>query len=328
MGFVALAVLASSLSQSPEDRLVFEGGAGPGKGKHVVLLAGDEEYRSEEGLPQLAKILSQRHGFRCTVLFSMGKDGTIDPDRHDNQPGLEAMKTADLCILLLRFREWPEGQMKHFADYYFAGKPFLALRTSTHAFDLKTGPYARYGWKSADWPGGFGKQVLGENWVSHWGIHGQQATRAIAVKEHPVLRGVSDIFGTTDVYEAHPPTDAEILMRGEVVAGMTPSDLAATGRKKTALGVEQGLNDPMMPIVWARSVRNDAGKTNRVLTCTMGAATDLLNEGLRRLVVNGAFWLTGLPVPAKANVELVGEYHPSPFGFGGFKKGVKPADLR
>ena len=33
---------------------------GPGKGKHIVLLAGDEEYRSEEGLPMLGKILSQR----------------------------------------------------------------------------------------------------------------------------------------------------------------------------------------------------------------------------------------------------------------------------
>lgn len=328
MGLMALAVLASSLSQAPEDRLIFEGERGPGKGTHVVLLAGDEEYRSEEGLPQLAKILSHRHGFRCTVLFSLGKDGTIDPDRHDNQPGLEALKTADLCILLLRFREWPEDQMKHFADYYLAGKPFLALRTSTHAFDLKSGPYARYGWKSSDWPGGFGKQVLGENWVSHWGIHGQQATRAIAVKEHPMLKGVSDIFGTTDVYEAHPPADAEILMRGQVVAGMAAADPAASGRKKTAYGVEQDLNDPMMPIVWTRSVKNETGKTNRILTCTMGAATDLLNEGFRRLVVNGTYWLTGLPVPAKANVELVGEYHPSAFGFGGYKKGLKPKDLR
>ena len=27
----------------------------------------------------LAKILSQRHGFNCTVLFSVAPDGTIDP---------------------------------------------------------------------------------------------------------------------------------------------------------------------------------------------------------------------------------------------------------
>src|SRR5690349_19896191 len=76
-------------------------------GKNIVLLAGDEEYRSEEGLPQLAKILSLRHGFRCTVTFSINDKGEIDPDRHDNQPGLESLDSADLVVMLLRFREWP-----------------------------------------------------------------------------------------------------------------------------------------------------------------------------------------------------------------------------
>ena len=43
---------------------------GPGQGKHIVFLTGDEEYRSEESLPMLAKILAVRHGFKCTVLFA------------------------------------------------------------------------------------------------------------------------------------------------------------------------------------------------------------------------------------------------------------------
>src|SRR5437899_12968340 len=61
------------------DWVVFEGGKGPGNGKHIVFLSGDEEYRSEEGLPMLAKILAVRHGFKCTALFSMNPiDGTID----------------------------------------------------------------------------------------------------------------------------------------------------------------------------------------------------------------------------------------------------------
>jgi hypothetical protein len=33
---------------------------------------------------------------------------------------------------------------------------------------------------------------------------------------------VQNVFGTTDVYEAHPPADATILLRGQVLAGMTP----------------------------------------------------------------------------------------------------------
>src|SRR5215218_3949167 len=88
--------------------VVYEGKEGPGKGKHVVFLTGDEEYRSEQGLPQLAKILADRHGFKCTVLFSVDpKTGEIDPGTKNNEPGLEALDSADACVMLLRFREWP-----------------------------------------------------------------------------------------------------------------------------------------------------------------------------------------------------------------------------
>lgn len=292
-------------------------------GKHVVLIAGDEEYRSEEALPQIAKILSQRHGFKCTVLFSINDKGEIDPDRRDNQPGLQALDSADLCVIALRFRQWPDRQMQHFDAYLKRGKPIIALRTSTHSFDLKSGPYEKYGWQSKQWVGGFGKQVLGETWISHWGDHGSQATRGVIASSHPLLQGVRQVFGTTDVYEARPPPDVQKLLRGEVVAGMAPSDPAAAGRKKTQHGEERELNIPMMPIAW---IRERAGA--KVLTCTMGAATDFLNEGLRRLIVNGAYWGTGLPIPLNADVVLVGDYNPSPFGFGKFKKGVKPIDLK
>ena len=116
--------------------LVFEGSDGPGKGKHVVLVSGDEEYRSEEALPQLAKILATRHGFKCTVLFAIGKDGTIDPNRNDNIPGLEALRSADLMIIATRFRNLPDDQMKEVVDYVESGRPIIGMRTATHAFNL------------------------------------------------------------------------------------------------------------------------------------------------------------------------------------------------
>jgi hypothetical protein len=129
------------------------------------------------------------------------------------------------------------------------------------------------------------------------------------------------------VYEAAPPADAEVLMRGEVLQGMQPRDAPAVGRKKTATGLEQGINDPMMPIVWLRNPVNASGRTNQILTCTMGAATDFENAGFRRLLVNGVYWSSGLPVPPSAAVGLIGDYKPSAFGFGGFRRGVKPADF-
>jgi hypothetical protein len=128
------------------------------------------------------------------------------------------------------------------------------------------------------------------------------------------------------VYEAAPPADATILVRGQVLKGMRPTDEPADYKKKTAGKVEQGVNDPMMPVAWTREHRNEAGKVNRIFCTTMGSATDFLSEGTRRLVVNGLFWGLGLEVPAKANVNLVGTYNATTYGFNGFNKGTKPAD--
>src|SRR6266853_1324292 len=100
------------------DWAVYEGKSGPGMGKHVIFLSGDEEYRSEEGLPMLAKILSQRHGFKCTVLFAQDSDGTINPNNQKSLPGSEALDSADAIVMLLRYRQWPDDVMKHFVDTY------------------------------------------------------------------------------------------------------------------------------------------------------------------------------------------------------------------
>src|SRR5262249_28249859 len=117
--------------------IVYEGGDGPGKGKHVVLVSGDEEYRSEEALPQLAKILAKHHGFTCTVLFAIDKDGTINPQVTDNIPGLEHLKNADLMVIATRFRDLPDNQMQYVDEYVRAGKPVVGMRTATHAFQFK-----------------------------------------------------------------------------------------------------------------------------------------------------------------------------------------------
>src|SRR5215510_7703868 len=202
-----LATLAACAAAANENRLVLRGKNGPGKGKHIVLVSGDEEYRSEQVMPQLAQILSIHHGFDCTVLFSIDpKDGTINPNQTDNIPGLETLDSAELMILFTRFRDLPDKQMKHIVDYVESGRPVVALRTATHAFDLKSsGTYRRYSWNSAEWDGGFGRQVLGETWIAHHGRHGLQSTRGIVVKgqeRHPILRGILSeaIWVPTDVY--------------------------------------------------------------------------------------------------------------------------------
>ena len=311
------------------DWITYEAKPGPGQGKHLVFLSGDEEYRSEEGLPMLAKILSQRHGFKCTVLFSVDTNGVISPNAGGSLSHPEALDSADSIVMSLRFRHWPEATMKKFEAALHRGVPIIGLRTSTHAFnDLpKDSSFARWNYGNK---GGFGKQVFGETWVNHWGGHKSEATLGIIepdAKADPILRGVSDVFGNSDVYEAYPAADAKILVRGQVLKGMTPTSPPAYYKKKRATDkMEQGINDPMMPVVWTRLYKNEAGQENKILCTTLGAATDLQNEGLRRIIVNAVYWGVGLEVPAKADVTYVDDFKPLMYGFGGARRGLKPAD--
>jgi hypothetical protein len=321
--------------------IVYDGFDGPGKGKHIVLISGDEEYRSEEALPQLGKILARRHGFKCTVLFAIDpSDGTINPEKTDNIPGLEALRTADLMIIATRFRALPGDQMKFIDEYVQSGRPVIGLRTATHAFRFppdSTNNYKHYSFDSKTWEGGFGKQVLGETWISHHGAHGSQSTRGVpvpAMKQHPILRGVVDMWGPTDVYTVTLPLSpkAQPLVMGQVLEGMNPDDkpVGEYIRKNPRTDVETRTtpNDPIMPLAWTHSFTGKSGETSRVFTTTMGSSVDLVSEGLRRLLVNAVYWCLGLEakIPAASNVDFVGDYTPTPFGFGKHKAGVKPAD--
>ncbi|MCW5964850.1 MAG: ThuA domain-containing protein [Bryobacterales bacterium] len=313
---------------------------GPGAGKRVVLVSGDDEYRSEEALPQLGRILAARHGFTCTVLYAIDPaDGLIKPDFQTNIPGLESLRDADLLVIATRFRALPDEQMRWVDEYVHSGRPIVALRTATHAFAYpkeSTSPYKHWSWNDKDtWPGGFGKQVLGETWVSHHGHHAVQSTRGLVApgqERHPVVRGCRDIWGPTDVYEVHLPADATVLVLGQVLEGMKPTDKPVVGPYATKQGqrtVVKTPNEPMMPVAWTRSFTGRSGEASRVFTTTMGAATDLESEGMRRLLVNGVYWALGMEkrIPAKADVRLVGEFLPTEFGFKKYVPGRKPADF-
>ncbi|HEV8543993.1 MAG TPA: ThuA domain-containing protein, partial [Verrucomicrobiae bacterium] len=321
--FLLLCAAAAFPSRAEQTWVDYEPPAGKSNGKHIVFLSGDEEYRSEEGLPMLAKILSQRHGFKCTVLFSVDPDGTINPNKSDSLSNAAALDSADAIVMLLRWRKWPAEDMRHFVDAFHRGVPIIGLRTSTHAFQFPaSSEFKEYNT--------FGKRVLGEEWVNHWGQHKSEATKGIfeeSAKNDPILRGVDEVFGDTDVYEAYPPSDAKILIRGQVLKGMNPDDPPASYKKRTAHKTEQDVNDPMMPVVWTREFKNENGKVNRAFCTTMGAATDLQDEGLRRLVVNAVYWGLKMDVPQRVDVNYVGEYHPTTYGFNGFKKSRKPSDF-
>jgi type 1 glutamine amidotransferase len=315
------ALAAPAFAQNP-NLVVYQGDKGPGHGKHIVFLAGDHEYRSEESLPALARILAKHYGFKCSVFFTTDpKTGFIEPGS-SNVTGLDALKTADLLVVFLRFQDFPDDQMQQIVDYLDRGGPVVGFRTATHAFQIKRtdAKFRRFDWQNKDeYPGGFGRQILGETWVSHYGTNHKQSSRLIleaSESSHPILRGVKDVHVQSGGYTANPIEGSHVLARGQILDGMTPDSPPAKDKDQ-------------MPVAWYRTYTTASGKSGRVFTTTHGASEDLLNEGFRRMSVNALLWAAGLENSIKPdnNISFVGPFHPSSFAFGGFVKAVKPADM-
>lgn len=302
--------------------VVYEGSGGIGAGKHIVYIASDHEYRSEETLPALARILAKHYGFKCTVVF--GTDpatGTIQPGSSAIQ-GLDVLKDADLLVVFMRFINMPDDQMQHFVDYIERGGPVIGLRTSTHAFKIPADrKFHRYDWQ---YPGdefkkGFGRQVLGETWVSHYGTNHKQSSRLEIIeeqKDHPILRGVSDMHVIAGCYTADPIAGSTILARGFVLNGME-KDAPVDSSKQP------------MPVAWVRTYPSASGTASRVFTTTQGASEDILDDGFRRMLVNAHLWCLAMDDAIRPDnpIAFVGPYHPTTFSFTEFRRGVRPADV-
>ena len=318
----ALGLPGTAAAQNPH-LVVYEGDQGPGRGRHIVFLAGDHEYRSEETLPALARILARRYGFKCSVFITTDpKTGEIEPGS-SHIAGLEALKSADLMVVFLRFQDFPDAEMQHIADYLDRGGPVVGFRTATHAFQIKRpdAKFLKYTWRGGDasYPGGFGRQVLGETWVSHYGKNHAQSSLLVlqpGEADHPILRGVRDVWVQSGGYTADPMPGSRVLALGRILDGMTPGSPPAKDKKE-------------MPVAWYRTYTAGSGRQGRVFTTTHGASEDLQNEGFRRLSINGILWAAGLEsaIRPDADIGFVGPFRPTTYSFDGHVKGVKPADL-
>jgi hypothetical protein len=325
---VIITIMSISLfMQTPgmaEDWVVYEGKSGPGKGKHIVFIASDHEYRGEETCPAIARILAYRYGFKCTVLFGLDKDGYIQPGS-SRIPGMAALDKADMMFLFLRFVAPDDATMKPFIRYLERGGPVLGLRTTTHAFNGLKGPNSKYNFNSRDksYDYGFGRQVLGETWrppnAGHYGRNHKFSTRMFTVPEqadHPVMRGVKDMHAMAGAYSAQPLPNSIILGKNQVLDSMKPDGKPLADK-------------PPSPAIWVRTYKSVSGKEGRVFASTQGASEDIVSEGVRRVIINGVFWCMGMEKDIKADMDVafVGPYHPVTFSFGGYRKKVKPAEI-
>lgn len=305
-----------------EKPLVYEGTAGALKGKRIVLIASDHEYKSEEALPELARILAKHHGATCTVLFGVDPaTGFIKPGS-SFIPGTEALKDADLMVIFTRFQNLPKEQMQPIVDYLARGGPVIGLRTATHAFKIpKESEFAKYDYTSKDesFKGGFGRQILGETWVGHLGPNHKSSTRldiVPAAAAHPILTGVKDMWAEIGGYNAAPIEGSEVLAMAQPLTGMTPGSPADETKKA-------------QPGAWTRTYKSAGGKEARVFTSTYGGSGDLLNDGFRRMLVNASFWTLGAEKSIKADndISIVGGYRPTWMGTTKRAAKVKPSQL-
>jgi hypothetical protein len=267
--------------------------------------------------------LSKHHGFDCTVLFSVNEKGEVDPTvpapfkdktKRHNIPGLKYLAKADCVIWLSRFMHLPEDQMQHFYDYFDSGKPLIALRTANHGFwgGLQ---YKKSG-KNISL-----REMLGGSFMGHHGGWHREATRGIVVshnKKHPILIGVEDIWGTSDVYRCHNdrnpfPMDCTSLVLGQPLINL---------KKDAPPNTEK---EPL-PVAWTKTWTGNKGLESKVFHFTMGSAVDFENEGVRRMTVNAVYWGLGMEKEIKpdSSVAIIGDYKPLKAGFNYEKLGVKP----
>ncbi len=257
---------------------------------HVVLVAGDHEYRSEVTLPLMAEILEEHHGFRTSLVMPVDEQGQVAPKADRNLRGLEALAEADVAIFYLRWRTLPDDQMQQIVDYVNSGRPMIGLRTTTHAFRNQTGEYAR-------WNDGFGRDIFGQRWITHHG--GRSSTHVFAaITPHPILRGVSAFTGRSWLYHVTPVhgEDVQTLLLGRAIDSARPVD---------------GDHSHIQPVAWTKTYTGDTGQTARVFFTTLGHPHEFADENMRRLMINSIYWSLGREdeIPEQgAAADLVSEY--------------------
>ena len=208
----------------------------------------------------------------------------------------------------------PDKQMQYLHDYFDSGKPLIALRTSNHGFQggkryEKNGKVVSLG------------EMLGGRFMGHHGGWHREATQGIiepAAKSHPILIGVENIWGTSDVYRCHSekspfPQDCTLLVNGQPLINLEP-DAPPNSSKEP------------LPIAWTKTWTGNKGKSSRIFHFTMGSAKDFENAGVRRIAANAVYWGLEMEkqISPERSVDVLGEYKPLKAGFNYEKLGVQP----
>jgi nicotinamidase-related amidase/type 1 glutamine amidotransferase len=224
----------------------------------VVVAIAEPLYDTKTTLPPLVKQIVEDQLGDETVIVQGAKD------KHDLPGFAEAVAGADLLILSIRRRALPEKEMTALRKYLEAGKPLIALRTSSHAFDTKgKHPQGHVEWAKFD------PEVLGGNYHNHH-AEGPTTTAQIAkgAEKHAILAGIKTPFTSKGaLYKTSPlAKTATPLLMGSI-PGQDPE-----------------------PIAWT----NTYGKS-RVFYTSLGHKDDFSNPQFVRLISNAVRWALNVP---------------------------------
>ena len=286
----------------------------------VVFVIGDEEYRSEESMPMLAKILKREMDAEISLCFSVDSAGFIDPNRLDHIQGLEALEDADLMVMFARFRELPPQELKYITDYAESGRPMVGFRTTTHTFLYKNDTTQKQ--MNNEWP----SKVFGQQWITHHGHfedgHGKLTEVSLLPEaDTPILNGVEPFEAYSWLYHVD---GGDWKLAGDSQPFLEGRSLKSNHEMNGDLDKYPITN----PVAWTKTYTGTSGKSARVFFTTLGHPFDFKIENMRKLALNGIYWALGHEdeIPENGiNAELTEPYEPNNSGFGNkFKTGIKP----
>lgn len=292
------------------------------KQMHIVFVTGGEEYRSEESMPMLARLAKRELNAKVTVCYALDSMGIIDPNRLDHIAGLEALESADLMVIMTRFRALPTVERNYISDYVESGKPIVGFRTSTHALKYKDSSLTYW---NNEWP----TKVFGQQWITHHGHFDDGKYPVTKVyemgKKHPILNGFNPIEAYSWLYHVDGGDwqlygDSEPILEGKSL--------------KSQHEIDGNLDKyPLTnPVAWTKSYTGSKGIKARVFFTTLGHPYDFKIPEVRKIALNGIFWALGKEdsIPEDGtNIALDVAYEPNNSGFGKrYKPNMKPIQIQ
>ncbi|GIW98187.1 MAG: hypothetical protein KatS3mg111_1520 [Pirellulaceae bacterium] len=234
---------------------------------HLVMLIAEDEYGTEETLPDFAARHLGQH-FRVTTLYGSQQE------RH-RIVGSQAIDEADVLLISIRRRALPEEDLERIRRFVAAGKPMIGIRTASHAFSLRgqEPPPGHAVWETFD------PDVWGGHYAGH---HANDLTCRVVpgegdALEHPIVKAaqVAGFPAGGSLYRVSPLEPGAGVLAWGMAAGVDPQ-----------------------PVAWT-FVRRDGGRS---FYTSLGHPRDFDTAEFPALLAAAIHWTAGLPLPTAEEV--------------------------